>query len=427
MDLRASTSAEKWLDLSLHLAIAQSERAFMREWSTLGATMGFPAISFDMAGTTRVPSFVEETKVCAKHDRRTHSHNDAMLSSLSFLSSSPRAHPFLLPHFSPYMRCVFLIAPGLFMVSRWCQGYYYESGLKCEVFGVSDLVTGKQMNYVWGEQDGPAVRGAETIVSLVHYHLMQTVSKQPIRNLYCMAGNCMAQNTNWTFVFYMCAFAHIYQVDIYYHFLLQGHTKGPHDGGFGLIKRALRKHTVHTPSQFMDVVRGSAQVNDVCDVIGAGVPLRSYRQHLSRFFKSAYAVKISKQRHFRFHADRFGVVSMRGDTSERWMDVCVLNPNITPADLPRDILDTAPLLATKSLSQKRHRQLKSIKDKFFKGVEHLKEDFYREPPPEAVAQCAPDHPSDPDIEYSVNDVAHVEVGNDTAGSDSSPGAGVPAA
>ncbi len=97
MDLRASTSAEKWLDLSLHLAIAQSERAFMREWSTLGATMGFPAISFDMAGTTRVPSFVEETKVCAKHDRRTHSHNDAMLSSLSFLSSSPRAHPFLLP------------------------------------------------------------------------------------------------------------------------------------------------------------------------------------------------------------------------------------------------------------------------------------------------------------------------------------------
>lgn len=118
---------------------------------------------------------------------------------------------------------------------------------------------------------------------------------------------------------------------------------------------------------------------------------------------------------------------MRGDTSERWMDVCVLNPNITPADLPRDILDTAPLLATKSLSQKRHRQLKSIKDKFFKGVEHLKEDFYREPPPEAVAQCAPDHPSDPDIEYIVNDGAHVEVGNNTAGSDSSPGAGVPAA
>ena len=37
----------------------------MKSWIAIASKFGFPAISFDMAGITRLPHFVEETKVCA--------------------------------------------------------------------------------------------------------------------------------------------------------------------------------------------------------------------------------------------------------------------------------------------------------------------------------------------------------------------------
>ena len=151
----------------------------------------------------------------------------------------------------------------------------------------------------------------------------------------------------------------------------------------------------------MDVVRNSADINDACDV-AADVPIRGYRSSLARFFKEVGAMHLSSNHHFRFHADRFGVVSARNHPTNRWEDFSIAKRGVKPESLPRDVLDTPPVLPPKQLSKKRHQQLRTVRDKFFTGVEHLKDEFYRAPPASELAQCVAEDPSDPDVSYSNN-------------------------
>jgi len=273
------------------------------------------------------------------------------------------------------------------------QNYFYESGLKMDVFGVSDLVQQTQTNYMWGEQQAPSVRGANLIVSLVHHHVM---AKQAFAHdvLYAMADNCHSQNKNWAFLFYWRAFSTIFQTSVYYHFLLQGHTKALHDACFGLIKRALKKNTVHTPRDYFDLVQRSSDVNSAVDA--SGVHIGDMRSSLEEFFCEG-GVAITRYRHFFFDKARPGIIMYRKDATDTWQEKSILRPDADQSVLSREHLDDTRTLPTSQLSQNRHKQLNEIVDKYFTGVPHKKRDFYQPPPKEVLAACPVSLPTDPDM------------------------------
>ena len=265
-----------------------------------------------------------------------------------------------------------------------------------DVFGVTDLVAQTQTNYAWGEQDAPSVRGANLIASLVHHRL--TAARAHERGfLYAMADNTASQNKNWCMVQLLCAYAAIHKCSIYYHFLLQGHTKALHDACFGLIKRALRKHTVHTPQEYMQLVDDSSHVNKAVNV-AKDIAIKDLASSLARFFKKVRSISLNSNRHFYFDKDHPGTMRFRQTARDNWQEVVLFKDGTSAASLSPTIFtaDAMPLPRA-VLSQKRHSQLKGIKDKFFTGVEDKREAFYKEPTPSELAQCPIALASDPDL------------------------------
>ena len=277
-----------------------------------------------------------------------------------------------------------------------------------DVFGVTDLIAQTQLNYVWGEQDAPSVRNANLPASLI-YHRLTAARTHECGFLYAVADNAASQNRSWCMLQLLCAYAAIHKCSIYYHVLLQGHTKAQHTACFGLIKRALKKRAVYTPQEYMQLVDDSSHVNKAVNV-AKDIAIKDLASSLARFFKKVRSISLNSNRHFYFDKDHPGTMRFRQTARDNWQEVVLFKDGTSAASLSPTIFtaDAMPLPRA-VLSQKRHSQLKGLKDKFFTGVEDKREAFYKEPTPSELAQCPISLASDPDLpDFASANVATVQ-------------------
>ena len=138
---------------------------------------------------------------------------------------------------------------------------YYLSAMTGFIFGIVENSTDILSAYVWMESEGD--RGMNNIVSCLHKDLSRRgVFLKKITDLVIFADNCAGQNKNRCVIRYL-----IWLVEAGYVrscnliFLIKGHTKNKCDRLFNLLKQYYSRSNIFTPSQLIDHLNLSPQVN----------------------------------------------------------------------------------------------------------------------------------------------------------------------
>eukprot|EP00043_Microstomoeca_roanoka_P019483 m.219664 g.219664 ORF g.219664 m.219664 type:complete len:653 (-) comp17003_c5_seq2:239-2197(-) len=255
------------------------------------------------------------------------------------------------------------------------QSFYFKSGLKLDLFGIANQIQQMQDNYIISELNRPQKKGANLVVSLVHHYLSK---QQSSPGLFLSADNCGGQNKNKTMLQYLCLRSAIYKQDVYYHFLVQGHTRGYNDGAFGVIKRCLRTSNIYTPQQFQQMIETT---NHNTSTDAASVVKRDYDIFFQQLFNGDIR-RISTMRHFFFSKDRPGFMQYRTHAAESWNECYLLRPDIDVSTLTLDLLEAAPASLQHELSAERKAQLADIRDRYLLGeAAQYRQDFFPEENP----------------------------------------------
>ena len=109
-------------------------------------------------------------------------------------------------------------------------------------------------------------KGANSVISYVHVFLENYSLGE--EELYLSADNAPVQNKNNMVMWYLlwrCLTGHNTKVHI--SFLIAGHTQLSPDGGFGLMKRKLRKAEINSLGDIEQATNDSAEMN-LAKVVG---------------------------------------------------------------------------------------------------------------------------------------------------------------
>ncbi|EGD79698.1 hypothetical protein PTSG_10683 [Salpingoeca rosetta] len=303
--------------LSNHLAEVKQERHFMKHNVQLACDQpgSVAALSFDFAATVRLPHFVRQRKQ-----------------------------------------------------------FYYESGLKADIFGIVFLPTCQQTNYVIPETTAPAKRGSDLVISLLFQYL-QSITPRP-QTIYLTADNCTGQNKNKNMMRFLSLYSARYGCDVYLHFMIQGHTRTFHDGGFGHIKRAMNLYNVECPRQLRELVDDSASTNHAVDA--DTVPQRTYSALLGTMAADVTArVPISGNHHFNFRSDTPGVMFYRVSPTDEWQAFQLLDPSkVRDTANSRTWLTSAPPLRRREMTEARVKQLTHIRDEYLSDLPQATQDDF---------------------------------------------------
>jgi len=127
---------------------------------------------------------------------------------------------------------------------------FFITPFRLNFFGVH--VSNLNVTLVFSLPEGhwPGDKGANSVCSmLMHALLLPLVQTlKGCRTLHLDCDNCSGQNKN-CWVVWLCSFLVVVDVcdEVVLHFMVAGHTKNAADGGFSLMKRALKKADVLTP------------------------------------------------------------------------------------------------------------------------------------------------------------------------------------
>lgn len=211
---------------------------------------------------------------------------------------------------------------------------YFKTPRKCGVFGVNTEALGQQINYLIDERHTTG-KGANTIISYLHYHLKHYTIGEII--LFLSADNCTGQNKNNAMMWYLLWRVMTEQhEEITLSFLIAGHTKFSPDGGFGLFKRKFKQSEIHCLKDIVEAVESSSKMNNAV-LIGqensdeSHVPTYDWVSHFAPVFHKLKAVK--SYHHFRFTKSG-DVFCKKYVDSEEVKQSIFKNGAVLPTELP---------------------------------------------------------------------------------------------
>ncbi len=125
------------------------------------------------------------------------------------------------------------------------RAVYYMSRMNVYLFGVVDESSNSFAGYVYPEnfvdsKDKPTKKGSSHVIAMLYHHLEQNGLTDPERtfdrDLYFAADNCSGQNKNQYVLQFLCLAIELGWADnIYFDFMVAGHTKFGPDRWFGMI------------------------------------------------------------------------------------------------------------------------------------------------------------------------------------------------
>ena len=196
--------------------------------------------------------------------------------------------------------------------------YYFLSEFACHLFGIADLASKWQMNYVVPEHqlplvDGKSNKGALLTANLLLNYVNTHANGRTTASFH--ADNCVAQNKNNLIMQLMVYFIIIGKLqEISVNFMIPGHTKFMPDGFFGLLKRKLKKHHCDSWKQIPKLIEQSsiAEKKNKAKTYGSRMNQFQYynlKAHFNGWFKEI--PDITSYQHFRFSSLNPGFVFTR--------------------------------------------------------------------------------------------------------------------
>ncbi|EGD75727.1 hypothetical protein PTSG_07843 [Salpingoeca rosetta] len=238
---------------------------------------------------------------------------------------------------------------------------YYTTGLAVDVFGIANLGTAHQVNYVVPETQRAMVQGADFMVSLLH-HVLEGYPEA--ERVYILADNTAAQNKNNCVMQYLSARSVLRHQEIILHFMIPGHTKAANDAHFGVFKHAFKNKDVYNPRQFMEVIDGSSRTNSAVDA--STVKQSAFSQSFERAGARRIA-GISDFHHFWFRPSAPGAVQLRARASEEWYAYTTL---FRPSSISEDLFSHVAPLERFHISKERQQDLRALRDKHLAHLSH---------------------------------------------------------
>ena len=219
---------------------------------------------------------------------------------------------------------------------------YFLTARKFSIFGVNNEALPQEVIYITDEA-GECGKGANNVISRVHYHLETHGLGEKV--VYLHADNCTGQNKNNAMIHYLAwRAATNRQTSLTLSFLVVGHTKFSPDWSFGLYKRLFRGTKVGSMKALAQVVNDSAECNFPQLVTredgSTVVPTYDWSFFFAPELKKIPGIK--KLHHFRCVSSEPGVVYVaeHADTAELRIDLTKSattwspDPNVLPPIVP---------------------------------------------------------------------------------------------
>ena len=237
--------------------------------------------------------------------------------------------------------------------------YYFLSEFACHLFGIADLASKWQMNYVVPEHqlplvDGKSNKGALLTANLLLNYVNTHANGRTTASFH--ADNCVAQNKNNLIMQLMVYFIIIGKLqEISVNFMIPGHTKFMPDGFFGLLKRKLKKHHCDSWKQIPKLIEQSsiAEKKNKAKTYGSRMNQFQYynlKAHFNGWFKEI--PDITSYQHFQFsslnpgfiftHMQHNGPEIMHDMRSKKWKSMSFIQVCLELSQDP-DLLTIAPL------------------------------------------------------------------------------------
>ena len=205
---------------------------------------------------------------------------------------------------------------------------YFKTPRKCAIFGVCDEGTNSQVNFLIDEAQSCG-KGANSIVSMVHYYLMHFSHGE--ENVCLHADNCIGQNKNNVMTSYLAWRVAVgLSKSCELSFMLPGHTRFSPDRFFGLIKRKYKHSDVSSLIELARIVEESTQGGqNEAFVIGSEDPTKLFQYYDWAEFLSTYFTSIPHiTSYYNFHFSQNKVVVREfADTEEEV--ITILRPGVT--------------------------------------------------------------------------------------------------
>ena len=193
---------------------------------------------------------------------------------------------------------------------------YFKTPRKCGLFGINNEAFRHQVNILIDESHNTG-KGANTVVSYLHFYLDHYSIGET--ELLLHADNCAGQNKNSVMIWYLvwrCITGRNQKIQL--SFLIAGHTKFSPDGGFGLIKRKLKRTRVDCLDDIAEVVNKSSSMNHAVLVGTENGPSQITTYDWAAFLSSYfYKVKgIKSLQHFKMDGTGSIVVKEHSNAPE---------------------------------------------------------------------------------------------------------------
>lgn len=182
---------------------------------------------------------------------------------------------------------------------------YYSRKLAVYNLCVYENGTRKVFCFFWDETNGK--RGANEIATILHRYIKSVDARGNIKRLLLYCDCCPGQNRNRTILAMLhttlqeCENLQTLQIN----FLLTGHTYMPVDSAHAMIENALKKTTIHAPSQWFTVFSTARQDPSPFEVERLMFnEFHRWDSNGDKYFKGNLTGKISKVRIMTFKKDK---------------------------------------------------------------------------------------------------------------------------
>ena len=193
---------------------------------------------------------------------------------------------------------------------RQASQRFFLTGLKFDLFGISNDSFPAQVIYGLTEGHWPNEKTANTVCSMLNHFLHTPAfvhgNKAAPLIMRLTADNCTGQNKNRWIIWYLSFLTIIGRFDeIDLSFLVSGHTKNMCDARFALVKRSMRSKEALIPAHMHDIISCSSLV--LTGVKASEVGWYNWKSFLEGFFCGTIK-NINSYHFFKFKAAQPGVV-----------------------------------------------------------------------------------------------------------------------
>jgi hypothetical protein len=206
-----------------------------------------------------------------------------------------------------------------------CSFYFY-SLRNVYLFGITDESCNRQMNYLMDE--GECAKGSNEVMSMV-WHFLKTLTPEKRAHIVFNADNCIGQNKNNTMVkFFLWQCLMGYSKSIQVKFMIKGHTHFGPDSNFSHIKKRYRRSNAFSLEQLYEIVKESS-VNNKAEIIDHKF-FFDFKTALDSYFKDLPEIK--NYHYFLFETDRPGIVSVKENLRDEWIEYFLLKPPLNQSN-----------------------------------------------------------------------------------------------